>query len=85
MWAWHTADMGWGWWVFGPLMMLAFWGGIIWLFYALFTSQRRGSERQPGQERIAPRDIAKRRLASGDIDEAEFDRIMKKLDDDRPG
>jgi len=74
MWAWHAGDMGWGWWFVGPLMMLAVWGAVIWLAYALFARPRRD-----GESRLTPREIAERRLASGEIDEAEYDRIVAKL------
>ena len=74
MWAWHAGDMGWGWWVAGPLMMLVFWGAVIWLVYALFAGSRRSDDR-----RATPREIAERRLASGEIDQVEFQRIIDAL------
>ena len=74
MWAWHAGDMGWGWWFVGPLMMLAFWGAVIWLVYALFAGNRRDRGRPE-----SPCEIAARRLASGEIDESEYDRIVAKL------
>ncbi|HKI82885.1 MAG TPA: SHOCT domain-containing protein [Candidatus Krumholzibacteria bacterium] len=81
MWYWHSADMGWGWWIVGPLMMLLFWGGVIWLLFALFSGRRRDSDVSRGSRFENPREIAKRRLASGEITEAEYDRIISKLSD----
>ena len=78
MWAWHAEDMGWGWWIAGPAMMLLSWGAVIWLVYSLFAAPRREPARQ-----LTQREIAERRLASGEIDETEFDHVVQKIIHDR--
>lgn len=78
MWGWHN-DMGWGsgWWAIGPVMMVLFWGGLFWLLaFAV-----RGRERQFGTESaVDAAEIAARRFAAGEIDEAEYRRIRESLD-----
>ncbi|MGA0276076.1 MAG: SHOCT domain-containing protein [Dehalococcoidia bacterium] len=70
MWGWH-AEMGWGWWLVGPLMMIGFWGGVIWLVASLVR-------RPPGSSK-SPIDVARERYANGDIDESEFQTIVRNL------
>lgn len=70
---WHEVD-GMGWWMlWGMIMMLLFWGGLaailVWGLTSLFRRD------QPTD----PLDIAKRRLASGEISPEEFDRIRSAL------
>ncbi len=64
---WH---MGGGWWIVMPIMMVIFWGGVIavvvWGIRQFTGDQRRGGS--------AP-DIARERLAKGEITKEEFDRI----------
>lgn len=78
MWGWHY-DMGWGsgWWVIGPVMMVLFWGGLFWLLaFAV-----RGREQVAGVERTEDAfQIAARRFAAGEIDEAEYRRIRESLE-----
>ena len=69
---WYGYGDGWMW-VLGTVMMVLFWGGIVVLaVWALrsFSGGPRG-----GQE--GPVDILKRRLASGEITEAEYEQSRK--------
>ncbi len=62
------------WWVIMPIMMALFWGGIIAVVVwgvRQFTRDRRGG--------FSPLDIAKERLARGEISKDEFDRIRGDL------
>lgn len=73
---WHM-DMGSGWWVLGPIMMVVFWGGLFWLIAKMIT----GQPQQPkGDAGISAREIAARRYAAGEIDEVEYSRISKLLE-----
>ncbi len=67
-------DMGTGWWIVMPIMMVLFWGGIIAVAVwgiRQFTGDRRRDR--------SPLDIAKERLARGEITKEEFDRIRGDL------
>ncbi len=67
-------DMGSGWWIVMPIMMVIFWGAIIAVVVwgiRQFTGDRR-------RDRSAL-DIAKERLARGEITKEEFDRIRGDL------
>ena len=75
---------GWAWWQAGLmwLAMVAFWVFLIWVIYALVTGvMRRGGEpgragRQPGDARR----ILDERLARGEIDAGEYQRLREALD-----
>jgi putative membrane protein len=76
---------GWAWWQAGLmwLAMIAFWGVVIWAVYALVTgiSRRpdetaRGGRAQPGEARR----ILDERLARGEIDTEEYQRLRGVLD-----
>ena len=65
-WAWWQAGLMW-------LVMLAFWGLIIWAAYALITNLTR---RGPGTGRDGDaRAILDQRLARGEIDAQEYQRL----------
>jgi putative membrane protein len=67
-------DMGSGWWIVMPIMMVIIWGGVIAL--AVWgIRQFTGGRRRDG----SPLDIAKERLARGEITKEEFDRIRGDL------
>ena len=67
---------GWGW-IFGPLIMLAFWGGFVavavWIVRAVWRS---GEPRATSQSSL---DIAKARYARGEITHEQFEQIKKDL------
>ena len=70
-------DGGMGWWMlWGGLMMVLFWGGLIAALYYVIGG---GSRPRGTTTESEPRDIAARRYAAGEIDEEEFDRIVRKL------
>jgi len=71
---WHTTD-GMGWWmVFGMVIWILFWGSVIYLFFYAIT--QRGRAHDDSNE---PLDVARRRLARGDISAAEFEEIARHL------
>ena len=68
--------------MFGGLMMLVFWGGIIVLIILLVRWLSRAGatgERLPG--RPTPLDILKERYAKGEIDKKEYEERRKVLSD----
>ena len=77
---WHPA-WGWGHMIFGSLMMIAFWGGIIFLIVLLVRwLARRDSSGQgtlPAQR--TPLEILQERFAKGEIDKEEFEERRRVL------
>ena len=77
----------WVWWQAGLMWagMIAFWGLLIWLVYALFTNAARRAG-QPGDDREHRGGDALRildeRLARGEIDTEEYRRLREVLGDD---
>jgi putative membrane protein len=77
---------GWGW-MFGALVTVLFWGGVVWMVMALcrsFSCRSRGwsSRRFERSDWSASEDaeqILARRYASGEIDEEEFHRRLDHL------
>ena len=71
---WHAVD-GAGWWmVWGMIMMVLFWGGLIALF--VWGIQSLGGREGPR----SPLDIAKERLARGEMTAQEFEQIRQALE-----
>ena len=69
---------GMGWWmVFGFILFILFWGGIIWLIVWAVkrATERRGSD-TTGQSAL---DIAKIRYAGSEITKDQFDQIKRDL------
>lgn len=62
--------------VFGGLLFLLFWAGVIWL--AIWAASG-GSSRAAPPSRSDPWDIARERYARGDISPDEFERIRQDL------
>ena len=77
MWGPHEG-MGW-WMVFGGLWMVAFWGIVVGLVVWAVTRMAGGSTREDSS-RETPIDIAKRRLADGEISYEEFETIRDALE-----
>jgi len=69
-------NVGSGWWVLGPIMMIAFWGSIFWLIAKSIGRRPDPPTADPG---IGAKEIAARRFASGEITEAEYNRILDRL------
>jgi putative membrane protein len=72
MWYWGSGG-GWGMWVFGILMMLLFWGGLAAI--VVFLVRSLGGSRQSHPD--SAMDALRRRLAAGEINQEEFERIRK--------
>lgn len=75
MWYWGSGG-GWGMWIFGILMMLILWGGLAAVFVFLFRSL--GGSRQAHPD--GAMDTLRRRLAAGEINQDEFERIRKVIE-----
>jgi len=74
---WHH---GWGWgnMIFGSLMMILFWGGIILaVVFAIRSVRGGGRDRQPTEK--SPLDILNERFARGEIDKEEFEEKKRLL------
>jgi putative membrane protein len=77
---------GWVWWQAGLmwLVMIAFWALVIWAIYALVTHvSRRPDQAGPGDRQSQPGDarrILDERLARGEIDTEEYQRLRDVLD-----
>lgn len=72
---------GWGGWVWGGLMMLVFWGGLIAL--VVFLVRGTGARGPQADERRRPpeaRDILEERFARGEISEEEFEKRRRVLE-----
>ncbi len=63
-----------GWWIIMPIMMVLFWGGVL----GVAVWGIRQFTKDKGRDR-SPLDIAKERLARGEITNEEFDRIKVDL------
>ena len=63
-----------GWWIIMPIMMVLFWGGVIALVVWGIGQFTRDRERSG-----SPLDIARERLARGEISKDEFERIRSDL------
>jgi len=70
----HMGDWGGGWWIAMMFMMVIFWAAVI----ALVVWGVR-SLAGPREQRRTPLDIARERLARGEISEEEFERIKRQL------
>lgn len=72
---WHYG-WGWGHMIFGLLMMILFWGGIILaIVYVVRSTHSGGTNRQPNDK--SPLDILNERFARGEIDKEEFEEKKK--------
>lgn len=72
---------GWGGWIWGALMMLVFWGGLIALVVFLVRGfgarPSQGEEKRRGPE---AREILAERFARGEISEDEFEQRRRVLE-----
>ena len=73
---WHYGwDWGWGHMIFGSLMMILFWGGLIVMIVFVVRWLGGGSSGAPGRQPPGNRalDILQERFARGEIDKKEFE------------
>ena len=81
---WHDGwDWGWGHMIFGSLMMIIFWGGII---FAIVLAIRwlggaTSHSAAPPTSRKSPLDILQNRFARGEIDKGEFEERKRLFSD----
>ena len=73
MWYMHS---GAGWWIVMSFGMVAFWGFVIWAVWRIATRGADGGS--PSREQ--PIQILKRRLASGEISQSEYEELRRTLD-----
>jgi uncharacterized membrane protein len=79
---WHAND-GMGWWmVFVGIFWILFWASVVYLFVAAVVRPGRDGD---GGGRIDAIEIAKRRLARGEITPQEFQEIRRHLESDLSG
>ena len=71
----HMGDWGGGWWIAMVFMMVIFWAAVI----AVVVWAVRGFGGPREQQHKTPLDIARERLAEGEISEEEFERIKRQL------
>lgn len=79
--AWSHSGWGWDHMIFGGLMMIAFWGGIIVLIVLLVRWLGAGSlsSQVSTPPRQTPLEILQRRFAKGEIDQSEYEQCRKLL------
>ncbi|MBT3362207.1 MAG: SHOCT domain-containing protein [Chloroflexi bacterium] len=71
--------MGW-WMLFGSVMMVAFWGGVIALVVWIVKRPSGADDRSRSDSHsTSPFDIAKERYARGEISKQEYDQIRRDL------
>ncbi len=87
MWWGHGFDgFGWGWMIFGGLMMLVFWGGLIALIVLAVRAFANPGSQEPAQARTSSASsrndalsILKERYARGEITKAEYEEMLEDL------
>ena len=74
-------DWGWGHMIFGSLMMILFWGGLILVIVLAVRWMCRGSQHGPvpPSSQKSALDIHERRFAQGEIDKEEFEERRRAL------
>ena len=79
----YMSNFGWGAWLFGGLMMLLFWGGLILmvvLAMRAFTKSNSYIQNQAVITHSNAVEIAENRYASGEISKEEFETIRQDLE-----
>jgi putative membrane protein len=69
-------DFGYGMGFFGWIMMVLFWGAVIWLIVWLVNQNRHSENRM---DKRTPQEILKERYAKGELSKKEFDEMKNKL------
>ncbi len=73
----HMDDWGPGWWIAMSFMMVIFWVAVIALI--VWAVRSFAGPQQSQQQHRTPLDIARERLAKGEISEEDFERIKRQL------
>lgn len=72
MWYWGNGTQWWGW-LIGVVVMVAFWGVIVWAIWYFVTSF--GRQPEHGARNTDPKRILDERLARGEVDAEEYGRL----------
>lgn len=75
----HMGSYGWGHMLFGGLMMVLFWGGIIALIVLFVRGWNRGESGAAVPQRPTPLELLQERYALGEIDKREYEERRKDL------
>ena len=78
---WWGPGWGYGHMMFGGLLMIVFWGGLLVLLVLVVRWLGSDGSRREAAARQTPLDILKERFARGEIDKKEFDDRRKTLSD----
>jgi len=80
-WSGFSRGMGgmWGFGAFGMVFMVLFWGALIFLVVWGITRFATGHATSPSETSYTPLEILKKRFASGEITEAEYEKMSKKI------
>ena len=71
-------DMEWIWWIVGPVLVIAIFAGLSWVIANEINKIWPPAD---GGADVSAKQIAARRFAGGEIDEAEYTRIIDLLED----
>jgi putative membrane protein len=74
----HMHDIGWGWWLFMSIGMLAAWALLVYGFVWLMRGERPQQRQDPAED---AEQILKRRLAAGEITIDEYEHLRDALDE----
>ncbi len=81
---WHTND-GMGWWmVFMGVFWVLFWGSLIFLAIAAISRGAWGSRDRDHDDGVSAIEVARRRLARGEITPEQFQEIRRHLESGPP-
>ncbi|HSH49367.1 MAG TPA: SHOCT domain-containing protein [Halomonas sp.] len=75
----HMGGYGWGHMLFGGLMMVLFWGGIIALIVSSMGGRTRNESEAVFQQRPTPLEFLQERYARGEIDKQEYETRKRDL------
>ncbi|MDD5704256.1 MAG: SHOCT domain-containing protein [Dehalococcoidales bacterium] len=70
-------DGGWIWMIFGFILFVLFWGGLLWLI--VWAVKRTTASKDHGISSLSALDIVKNRYAKGEITKEQFELIKKDI------
>ena len=82
MWYWGGGVHWWGW-LLGFVAMVAFWSLVVWAIWYFVTGLTRRSPEEPPQAPGDAKRILDERLARGEIDTEEYQRLLSVIRGDR--